>query len=301
MTASLTPPVAAPHASAKDDAGKAAKMLEAYFLRRIMAEVRKSGEGGLLAPGFGGEVFREMLDEALADRMAEGGGIGIAALVEKHLAGGTGAGSLAALTPPGSTRAVRAAYGAAGSIETSNATWRHPLGPAMELEPGKTWTMPVEANRISSGFGKVRFDPTTPTHTRTHKGIDMTAPAGTPVHAARGGEVVRAGTSIGGFGNLVVIDHGGGIRSFYGHLQSVGVKKGDRVEVGSPIGAVGSTGRSTGPHLHFEVRRDGKSIDPTTDIQGLKARERTDRSIPAVEPPGWQGAARTGAEFTRRK
>ena len=81
---------------------------------------------------------------------------------------------------------------------------------------------------------------------------------------------MRAGASIGGFGNLVVIDHGGGIRSFYGHLQSVGVKKGDQVDVGSRIGAVGSTGRSAGPHLHFEVRQDGKSIDPTVDIQGLQ-------------------------------
>ncbi|HWM88612.1 MAG TPA: peptidoglycan DD-metalloendopeptidase family protein [Kofleriaceae bacterium] len=265
MTASpIIPPAAAPAPTAADDAAKAGRMLEAYFLRRIMAEVRTTGEGGLLAPGFGGQVFREMLDEALADRMAEGGGVGLADMVQRQLGGEPGG----APALPGSARAVRNAYAAT----SASASWR-PIGAPIEsaaLPGGKTWDMPVEATRISSGFGKLRLDPSSATGTRTHKGIDMTAPLGTPVHAARGGQVVRAGATTGGFGNLVVIDHGGGVRSFYGHLHSIDVKKGDQVEAGAVLGQVGSTGRSSGPHLHFEVRQDGRSIDPTSDIAGLK-------------------------------
>jgi murein DD-endopeptidase MepM/ murein hydrolase activator NlpD len=274
MTASaLLPPAAAPQSSVKDDVGKAARMLEAYFLRRIMAEVRtSSGEGSLLAPGFGGEVFREMLDGALADRMAEAGGVGLASMITEQLRGESG--PAAAAPARGSARAIRAAYGAASSPDA----WRLPIGAPTALPTGATWQMPVDATRISSGFGKIRLDPTTPTGTRTHKGIDMTAPMGTPVHAARAGQVVRAGSTKGGFGNLVVIDHGNGIRSFYGHLSAIDVKKGDVVEAGAHIGAVGSTGRSSGPHLHFEVRQNGVSIDPTSDVAGLKIeRSRTNR------------------------
>jgi murein DD-endopeptidase MepM/ murein hydrolase activator NlpD len=272
MTASaLLPPAAAPQSSVKDDVGQAARMLEAYFLRRIMAEVRTSaGEGSLLAPGFGGEVFREMLDGALADQMAESGGVGLASMITEQLRGESGP---AAAPARSSARALRAAYAAASSPDL----WRHPIGTPGAMPTG-AWQMPVDATRISSGFGKIRVDPTTPTGTRTHKGIDMTAPMGTPVHAARGGQVVRAGATKGGFGNLVVIDHGNGIRSFYGHLSSIDVNKGDLVEPGAHIGAVGSTGRSSGPHLHFEVRHNGVSIDPTSDIAGLKIeRSRTNR------------------------
>lgn len=264
MTApALLSPASAPTASVKDDASEAAKMLEAYFLRRIMAEVRNSSEGGLLAPGFGGEVFSEMLDGALADRMAEGGGFGLAAIVKEQL---TGEQPTAAALPT-SARAVRRAY--------APSHWHPPIGGPSGTAP---WQMPVQAERISSGFGKIRLDPTAPAGTRTHKGIDMTAPTGAPVHAARGGQVIRAEASTGGFGNVVVIDHGSGIHSYYGHLSAIGVKEGDMVETGAPIGEVGSTGRSSGPHLHFEVRRDGVSVDPTSDIEGLKIdRTRTNR------------------------
>jgi murein DD-endopeptidase MepM/ murein hydrolase activator NlpD len=274
MTAALIPPAAAPPGSVKDDAGEAARMLEAYFLRRIMAEVRSSSEGSLLSGGFSGDVFREMLDGALADSMAEGGGVGLAAMVKEQLGGEAGPAATPSL--PASARAVRSAYGAGAAPDT----WRLPIGapsdgagahlPGAAAAGGSTWQMPVAATRISSGFGKIRVDPTTPTGTRTHKGLDMTAPMGEPVHAARGGQVVRAGATKGGFGNLVVVDHGGGIRSFYGHLSSIEVKKGDVVDTGTLLGGVGSTGRSSGPHLHFEVRQDGRSIDPTSDIGGLK-------------------------------
>jgi len=94
-----------------------------------------------------------------------------------------------------------------------------------------------------------------------HSGIDMAAPAGTIVRAAAGGRV-RVAWSPAGYGLYVVVDHGGGIGTLYGHLESTAVLSGDAVAPGAELGRVGSTGLSTGPHLHFEVRRGGRPVDP---------------------------------------
>jgi murein DD-endopeptidase MepM/ murein hydrolase activator NlpD len=94
-----------------------------------------------------------------------------------------------------------------------------------------------------------------------HSGIDMAAPAGTAVRSAAGG-VARVSFDAAGYGLHVVIDHGGGIATLYGHLEAASVHTGDAVAPGEEIGRVGSTGLSTGPHVHFEVRRDGRPVDP---------------------------------------
>ncbi|HEY4024943.1 MAG TPA: M23 family metallopeptidase [Candidatus Dormibacteraeota bacterium] len=95
-----------------------------------------------------------------------------------------------------------------------------------------------------------------------HSGVDMAAPAGTAVHAAAAGRA-RVAWSPGGYGRFVILDHGAGISTLYAHLESTGLLSGDDVQAGAEIGRVGSTGLSTGPHLHFEVRRDGRPADPT--------------------------------------
>ena len=95
-----------------------------------------------------------------------------------------------------------------------------------------------------------------------HAGIDVIAPAGAPVAAAASGRVVWAGYRAGGWGLLVTIAHGNGVRTMYAHLSRVGVRLGDRVGMGARVGRVGATGDATGPHLHFEVRLRGAAVDP---------------------------------------
>jgi len=94
-----------------------------------------------------------------------------------------------------------------------------------------------------------------------HQGLDIAAPSGTTVTAAAGGTVIMA-QWYGGYGNYILIDHGGGYSTGYGHLSAIYVSNGQSVSRGQAIGAVGSTGQSTGPHLHFEVRINGKPVDP---------------------------------------
>jgi murein DD-endopeptidase MepM/ murein hydrolase activator NlpD len=106
-------------------------------------------------------------------------------------------------------------------------------------------------NRIDPFFGKLAM----------HPGIDFREPIGTKVHTTGDGIVTYAGAS-NGYGNLVEIDHGNGISTRYGHLSKILVKKGDKVKEGDLIALSGSTGRSTGPHLHYEVRRNNQAVDP---------------------------------------
>jgi murein DD-endopeptidase MepM/ murein hydrolase activator NlpD len=117
----------------------------------------------------------------------------------------------------------------------------------------------VGSMRISSGYGN-RRDPFTGGKA-FHAGIDFPAPRGTAVLAAGEGEVTFVG-QMSGYGNVVEITHGGGLVTRYGHLSAFLVKEGQLVKTGTPIAKVGSTGRSTGPHLHFEVRREDKTMDP---------------------------------------
>ncbi|MDJ0838624.1 MAG: M23 family metallopeptidase [Acidobacteriota bacterium] len=112
---------------------------------------------------------------------------------------------------------------------------------------------------ISSSF-KMRTDPFTKKRT-WHNGIDISAQTGTPIYAPARGVVTAKGYS-GGMGNMLTIDHGNGIRTRYGHLHNFNVSKGQRVERGDLIGYVGNTGRSTAPHLHYEVHKDGKAQNP---------------------------------------
>ena len=94
-----------------------------------------------------------------------------------------------------------------------------------------------------------------------HTGIDIAASQGSNLHAAASGKVLFAGWR-GAYGNAIIIDHGGSMSTFYGHLSAISVKAGQEVKMNEVIGKIGSTGWSTGPHLHFEVRLDGEHTNP---------------------------------------
>jgi len=100
-----------------------------------------------------------------------------------------------------------------------------------------------------------------------HEGIDIVVPYGTPVRSAGDGVVSYAGYAP-GYGNLVIVRHSGDVETWYGHLSRISVKVGQSVKKGAQLGRAGSTGHSTGPHLHFEVRVKGRSVDPFTICGG---------------------------------
>ncbi|GAB4093876.1 peptidoglycan DD-metalloendopeptidase family protein [Flaviaesturariibacter terrae] len=117
-----------------------------------------------------------------------------------------------------------------------------------------------DLDRIASGFG-VRIDPIYKTP-KMHAGLDFTAPQGTPIYATADGRVTVAGNENDGYGNHVEINHGYGYETLYGHMVRVKAHRGQLVKRGEIIGYVGSTGKSTGPHCHYEVHKNGRKLDP---------------------------------------
>jgi murein DD-endopeptidase MepM/ murein hydrolase activator NlpD len=154
---------------------------------------------------------------------------------------------------------------------------------------------PIKMNvEFTSGFG-VRSDPFH-AGAAMHPGIDLAGSYGTPIYATADGTVLRAGWNSGGYGNLVEIDHGRGITTRYGHMSAVLVRAGDHITRGQQIGRMGSTGRSTGNHLHYEVRIDGRAVNPipfmkSTDYVLAMQRRSGAQSMDAVALGGPNGGA----------
>ncbi|WP_237437749.1 M23 family metallopeptidase [Altericroceibacterium endophyticum] len=163
------------------------------------------------------------------------------------------------------------------------ASWRDldrnsPAGEAPSPKISVPSRMPVEGFTLTSGYG-MRNHPVLRKRAR-HNGVDLAATRGTPVYATADGLIARA-FRFGSYGNYVQIEHGGDLQTRYAHLQSYTVHAGERVHKGDLIGYVGSTGRSTGPHLHYEVRVAGEPVDPRPYMVS------TDLAL--VEGPGGQG------------
>lgn len=131
-----------------------------------------------------------------------------------------------------------------------------PAGPVTRLIAFET---PVRNYQINSPFGLRRLPGQA---ARNHEGVDIAAPWGTGVYVAAEGSVLRTGYDPAGYGRFVEVRHPNGMTTLYGHLSRLDVASGDAVEAGERIGLVGSTGRSTGPHLHFEVRRGDRQVNP---------------------------------------
>ncbi|MCB9540622.1 MAG: peptidoglycan DD-metalloendopeptidase family protein [Myxococcales bacterium] len=218
---------------------EAARQFESVFVHQLFKSMRATvPKGGMTDAGFGGEVFTDMLDAEYARSVSSTGQLGLADVIAHELG-------------------ARDAEGTAGHGLQSGGARRRGLR-AYRAHAATAWQRPVRG-RVSSGFGE-RVHPITG-DTRPHHGLDIAAPAGTPIRAARAGKVTFAGER-GGYGNLVEIDHGDGTRSRYAHASTLLVEAGQAVRRGELIAEVGSTGDSTGPHLHFEVRRGDEPIDP---------------------------------------
>ncbi|MDX5586205.1 MAG: M23 family metallopeptidase [Aureibaculum sp.] len=123
-----------------------------------------------------------------------------------------------------------------------------------------------DLSRMASGYGW-RSDPFTKAR-KKHNGMDFTAPTGTPIYATGNGKVTRADNTASGFGQHIEIDHGYGYKTIYAHLSKYNVKRGQIVSRGDLIGFVGNTGRSVGPHLHYEVHKNGRPINPINFYYG---------------------------------
>jgi murein DD-endopeptidase MepM/ murein hydrolase activator NlpD len=215
------------------DASDASRALEATLLRQLLAS-----SGAFKGSEAAGEqMHAEMFMEALADAVSQSGGLGLAKVLEGSL---------------GDTEKTSDA-----PTDGNPPTSAHPASPKT---PGS----------VSSGFG-MRVHPLDGVQ-KFHTGIDLRGGEGTPILAAQDGVVKSAGTR-GGYGNAVEIDHGNGVTTLYGHAQELEVKPGEHVHKGQEIGEVGMTGRATGPHLHFEVRVEGKPVDPRGALKayGIRA------------------------------
>jgi murein DD-endopeptidase MepM/ murein hydrolase activator NlpD len=142
-----------------------------------------------------------------------------------------------------------------------------PTGPGRGS--GLQW--PVAGGAVTSAFGR--------RESGHHDGIDVQAPIGTPVRAAEGGQVLFSG-SLRGYGNLVIIDHGGGLATVYAHNQRNLVRAGARVRPGHAIATLGATGQTSGPHLHFEVRKHNVARDPLGFLPAMSVASRRTRGAP---------------------
>ncbi len=211
-------------------------------------------------------------DEALPRAAKE-----VESLILKQLLQSSGA-FKAAQIPGGSvyadlfTQTLAEAVAASGGLGLANQ-----LVQTLSPKPSAPATAPVLGgpSRLTSGFG-VRADPVNG-HPAMHNGMDLAAPEGTPIRAAMPGVVVRAGER-GGYGNAVEVEHGDGLRTLYAHASTLAVRAGDRVEAGQTLGTVGATGKATGAHLHFELRQDGRALNPARALKAYAGR--------AEEPAG---------------
>ena len=233
------------------DVKSAAAELASLFVYQMLAAMRRTvPKSGLLDKGFAHDTYLSLFDQEIARHMARREDLGLTALLQRQLKGPDADRQL-----PG--RPDAAPPRPSTALHTRRATaidaYRQQAGPTDGM-----FRLPVEGQH-TSGFG-MRMHPIDHEE-RLHSGMDIAAPAGTPIQAAAAGQVVFSGTQA-GYGNVVVIQHEEGYSTLYAHNTANLVSVGTTVSQGQPIATVGSTGRSTGPHLHFEVRKDGKRLDP---------------------------------------
>lgn len=278
---------------------EACQGFESVFISQLFKEMRATVPKDGLLHGHYEDQYYSMFDKAMSDKMAADGGIGLSDMMYRQLKGrvlAKNAGNqaqagdvLPANRPvaahdgfglgtertPVSGQAMPAAPRVVGADQfspdvaaalarpgLSGLAAAHTPDAASDLAAATQAEKPMAApavGDISSPYGW-RTDPFKGGKA-WHAGLDIAAPAGESVAACWDGTVTFAGTK-GGYGNVVEITHPGGWTSVYGHLRTAAVRVGETVTAGEKIAEIGSTGRSTGPHLHFELRREGETVDP---------------------------------------
>jgi murein DD-endopeptidase MepM/ murein hydrolase activator NlpD len=261
-------------AAEKAKLGELAAQFESMLMLEMIKQMRKSlldeeGEGD----GLGKETYSSTIDGELALHLAKAGGIGLTPMMvdaweRQQMA--VAPGSLVTplegrAMPVGPSAGLPTAAAAVAPVAVS--AIRQGLPELDRAAAAADSTLSLEmTGRVSSAYGW-RTDPLKG-QTKFHGGIDLAARYGTQVPAAAGGTVVTADEQ-GGYGLTVVIRHPNGFESRYAHLSSLDVKAGEAVAQGQQVGRVGSTGRSTGPHLHFEVTQAGRRVDPEQFVRNL--------------------------------
>lgn len=237
----------------------------ASFMRDQLAARTSAGASAQPHTADGGLRMSAQQGLALPGRRKAPAGLRGGALKALPAPGALGSGPetvLAADSPGG--KAQPSALALAGALSPPPGTRLDGLPSQRAGLPGADYLAGADASPVEGGVTSEygwRRDPFTGRRA-WHAGTDIAAPEGTPVKAVRDGTVVFSGRQ-GGYGNLVVVEHEGGVRTYYGHNRQNSVAEGQGVKAGQVIAAVGQTGRATGPHLHFEVRVDGEAVDPS--------------------------------------
>jgi len=234
------------------------QQFEAMLMLQMVQQMRRSMLDESEEPqGLGGTTMQETFDSEFSRFLAQSGGVGLGEFMTRTLDARTSdavsphaaEGRSVSFALPAASSSVPAGA-SAGSLSVSRS--------ADTLDAPASVDLPL-TTPVTSAYGW-RSDPFTG-ESRFHRGVDLRATYGTEVPAASGGTVVSAGER-GTYGNLVVIRDEQGVETRYAHLSATLVKEGDVIAPGTPIGRVGSTGRSAAPHLHFEVLVNGERVDP---------------------------------------
>ncbi len=237
-------PVEGSSSNRRDELREVAQQFEALFMQNLISQMRKSQ----LAEGFfgnesGSDAYEGMFEQFMAQKLVGGSPLGIAELLlDQWTAQDTNLGTVQDAIRRVGTVAARRSY----EFVTGAAR-----------DPG-----------VSRPFGW-GTDPIDGSH-RIHEGIDLPAKTGTPVLSLRPGKVTRVDSGS-GYGLQVVVEHASGLSTRYAHLSRTAVVEGQAIGGGQALGAVGSTGRSTGPHLHFEISRNGEKVDPTAGFGAIRS------------------------------
>ena len=241
------------------DVGEAAQKLEAVLIKKMLESSNAFKIGGT-----GGDLHSGLFIDAVSQAIAKSGEFGLANAITQDLEGQSANNS----TPS-----------ANGMSGLPNLKERQSNDPAL-LNATQNLLL-SDATRISSDFG-YRMHPIDG-RVKHHDGIDIAAPMGSDITAPKAGVVAHVGQDADGYGNYVVVDHGGGVRTLYAHAETINVKVGEKVKMGDKLATVGNTGHSTGAHLHFEVQHKKKPVDPGSALKKYgfdPKREVTGRFLP---------------------